>query len=186
MSNSLTTTKDSHFEKILASYIDDKGKITLTPLEEEMKTRWEAAFSLLLNFHSREQSVKVLREKFNISLGTAYRDINRALSLFGDVTKSRKEGWRYVIFEYNQKLFQMATKDKNLEAMGKCLDRMIKLADLDKDETMIDPEKVKAQSYELNISKQMEAALMKVITNGPVDMNALEAEDIPHEEVPNP
>ena len=125
-------TKDTHFENVLASYLDET-KIVLSPLEEEMKKRWETAFSLLLNWHGREQAVKILKEQFDISLATAYRDINRALSLFGDITKSRKEGWRYIIFEYNQKLFQMATKDKNLETMGKCLDRMIKLADLDKE-----------------------------------------------------
>jgi len=182
MSTNSLITKDSHFEKILASYIDE-GKITLTPLEEEMKKRWEAAFSLLLNFHSREQCVKVLQQQFGGSMATAYRDINRALALFGDVTQTRKEGMRYIIFEYNQKLFQMATKDKNLEAMGKCLDRMIKLSDLDKDDALFDPDKIKAQSYDIIISKQMEKALIKALSKGPIDMNNLEAEDIPHEPI---
>ncbi|SDT15619.1 hypothetical protein SAMN05192545_2895 [Maribacter dokdonensis] len=179
--NSLPSTgKDPHFERILASYLDS-SKIELSALEIDLKTRWEAAFSLLLNFHSREQAVKVLREQFGYNLATAYRDINKALSLFGDITKSRKEGWRYIIFEYNQKLFQMATKDRDLKEMGKCLDRMIRLADLDKEESMFDPDKIKAQSFEIKISKTMETALMKAITNGPIDMNNLEAEDIPHE-----
>lgn len=184
MSNvSTQTSKDPHFERILASYLDDGKKIQLSDLEERLKSRWEAAFSLLLNFHSRQQAVKVLREQFGYDLGTAYRDINRALSLFGDITKSRKEGWRYIIFEYNQKLFQMATKDKDHKEMGKCLDRMIKLADLDKEDSLVDPDKIKAQSYEIKISPSMEKALMKAITKGPIDMNNLEVEDIPHEEL---
>lgn len=176
-------SKDTHFENILASYLDD-SRVVLSPLEEEMKTRWEAAFSLLLNFHSREQSVKVLMQQFGgLSRATAYRDINRALSLFGDITKSRKEGWRYIIFEYNQKLFQMATKKKNLESMGKCLDRMIKLADLDKEDAQFNPEKLQAQIYEISLPKAVEKAYMTLISKGVVDFNNYPVEDIAHEEV---
>jgi len=92
MSNTLAiSNKDTHFEKVLPSYLDD-SRIVLSPLEEGMKKRWEAAFSLLLNFKSREQAVKILQQQFGGSLATAYRDINHALALFGDITKSRKEG----------------------------------------------------------------------------------------------
>jgi len=175
--------KDSHFENILASYLDE-STIKLSAVEEKMKLRWEAAFSLLLNFHSREQAVKVLRQQFDgISLATAYRDINRALSLFGDITKSRKEGWRYIIFEYNQKLFQMATKDKNLETMGKCLDRMIKLADLDKEESQFNPDKLQAQIYDISLPKAVEKALMTMIGKGVVDFNNYPTEDVNYEDV---
>ena len=176
-------SKDSHFENILASYLEET-RIKLSSKEEDMKKRWETAFSLLLNFHSREQAVKVLRQQFDgISLATAYRDINRALSLFGDITKSRKEGWRYIIFEYNQKLFQMATKDKQLDVMGKCLDRMIKLADLDKEESAFNPEKLQAQIYDINLPKEVEKAFMVMISKGVVDFNDYGAEDVPFEEV---
>lgn len=174
-------TKDTHFENVLASYLDE-SKIKLTPLELEMKKRWETAFSLLINWKSREQAVKILKDQFNVSLATAYRDINRALSLFGDITKSRKEGWRYLIFEYNQQLFQMAIKDKNLETMGKCLDRMIKLADLDKEENAFNPEKLQAQIYEINVPKSIEKALMTVLKTGNVDFNNY-AVEVPFEEV---
>lgn len=182
MSSVLTLdTKDTHFENVLASYLDET-KIKLSPTEEDMKKRWETAFSLLLNWHGREQAVKILVGQFNISLATAYRDINRALSLFGDITQSRKEGWRYIIFEYNQKLFQMATKDKNLETMGKCLDRMIKLADLDKEESNFNPEKLQAQIYDISIPKTVEKALLSVLSKGVVDFNNY-AVDVPHEDV---
>lgn len=180
---SLVTTTDTHFESILASYLDE-DKVKLSALEEQMKKRWEAAFSLLLNFHSREQAVKVLMQQFGgISLATAYRDINRALSLYGDITKSRKEGWRYIIFEYNQKLFQMATKDKNLESMGKCLDRMIKLAELDKEESPFNPDKLQAQIYDITLPKSVQSAIMTMIGKGVVDLNTFEAEEVTFEDV---
>lgn len=177
-------TKDTHFENILASYLNE-GKTKLSKSEEEMKLRWETAFSLLLNWHGREQAVKVLKEQFNISLATAYRDINRALSLFGDITQSRKEGWRYIIFEYNQKLFQMSTKEKNLETMGKCLDRMIKLADLDKEESAFNPEKLQAQIYDISLPKALETVFLTMIKKGKVDLNNFQATDISFEDVTN-
>ena len=176
------TSQDSHFENILASYLDEKT-IKLSPLEEEMKKRWEAAFSLLLNFHSREQAVKVLKQQFGGSMATAYRDINRALALYGDITKSRKEGWRYIIFEYNQKLFQMATKEKNLESMGKCLDRMIKLAELDKEESSFNPEKLQAQIYDISLPKTLEKALMTMVSKGVIDFNNYETQEVPFVEL---
>ena len=183
MSLATLDNKDTHFENILASYLEET-RVVLSPLEEEMKKRWEAAFSLLLNFHSREQTVKVLMNQFGgISLATAYRDINRALSLFGDITKSRKEGWRYIIFEYNQKLFQMATKDKNLETMGKCLDRMIKLADLDKEESAFNPEKLQAQIYDITLPKAVQKALMVMLGKGVVNLNDYGTQDVTYEDV---
>jgi len=174
-------TKDTHFENVLASYLNEK-EIKLSPVEEEMKQRWETAFSLLLNSKGREEAVKILKGKFNISLATAYRDINRALSLFGDITKSRKEGWRYIIFEYNQKLYQMAQKAQELQTMGKCLDRMIKLAELDKEESNFNPEKLQAQIYEIGVSKTVEKTLMAVLNKGVVDFNNY-AEEVSFEEV---
>tara|TARA_R110002096_G_C14661308_1_gene728004 strand:+ start:8299 stop:8862 length:564 start_codon:yes stop_codon:yes gene_type:complete len=175
-------TKDTHFENVLASYLDE-SKIKLSEVEEQMKKRWETAFSLLLNWHGREQAVKILMQQFDVSLATAYRDINRALSLFGDITQSRKEGWRYLIFEYNQKLFQMATKEKNLETMGKCLDRMIKLADLDKEESAFNPEKLQAQIYEITLPKTLQKILEKQLQTGVIDLNNISAEEVTFEEV---
>jgi hypothetical protein len=174
-------TKDTHFENVLASYLDET-KMVLSAPEEAMKKRWETAFSLLLNWHGREQAVKILKQQFNVSSATAYRDINRALSLFGDITQSRKEGWRYIIFEYNQKLFQMATKDKNLETMGKCLDRMIKLADLDKEESVFNPEKLQAQIYEIGIDKDVKTIFMNMAQTGVIDLNKF-AVDVPFEDI---
>lgn len=181
--NKLTVSSDSTpFERITASYFEEDESL-LSEKDQELKHRWESAFSLLLNFHSREQAVKKLQGMFDISRVTAYRDIANALSLFGDIHKSRKEGWRYVIFEYNMTLLQIATKDKSLDIMGKCIDRMIKLADLDKEESSFNPEKLKAMNIEISIPAATQKALNKIINKGVVDFNAFQAEDIPYTEV---
>ena len=141
------------------------------------------SFSLLLNWHSREQACKVLMQQFDISQATAYRDIGNALKIYGDVNKSSKEGWRYVVMEYNQKLLQLATKEKNLSEMGRALDRMMKLAELDKEENLINLEKLANLDIEIKISKSSERALDKMSQSGVVDLNNFEIEDVEYEDV---
>jgi hypothetical protein len=185
MSSTAIQKSDTKFERILASYLDE-GSVELTAPEIEIRDRAETAFSLLLNWRSREQAVKVLESQYDISKATAYRDINRALSLYGDITKSRKEGWRYIIFEYNQKLFQMSVKEKALDQMGKCLDRMIKLAQLDQEESTFNPEKFIAQTYELTVANSVKMFVEKSLKKGAVDLNdyvSENAEDTTYEDV---
>jgi len=177
----LTTTQDSHFEKILASYLNEG--IQLSPFQLDMKNRIKTSFSLLLNWHSREQAAKVLQEQFDISQATAYRDIGNALKIYGDLNKASKEGMRYIILEYNQKLLQLATKEKNLAEMGKALDRMIKLAELDKEENLVNLEKLANMDITITIGKKAEKAIVESNSKGVVDLNDMEAEDISYETI---
>lgn len=179
---SIVAKTDTHFESILASFLNE-GSVTLSPFEQEMKERIKTAFSLLLNFHSRQQASSVMMQQFDISQATAYRDIGNALKIYGDINKASKEGMRYIIFEYNQKLLQLATKDKNLEQMGRALDRMIKLAELDKEENLVNLEKLAAMDITINISKGAEKQLKEMSKDGVVDLNNWEADDADWEEV---
>src|SRR5699024_2669092 len=114
---------------------------------------------------------------------TAYRDIGNALRIYGDINKASKEGMRYIIFEYNQKLLQLATKEKNLEQMGRSLDRMIKLAELDKDETLVNLEKLANLDITISIGKKAEKAIIAQNEKGVVDLNDFDAEEIEYEDV---
>lgn len=172
----LIAAQESHFEKVLASYLSDD--IKLSPFEEEMKKRIKTAFSLLLNFRGREQAVKALVEQFDISQATAYRDVSNALKIYGDVTKASKEGMRYIIFEYNQTILQLALKEKNLTEAGKAMDRMIKLADLDKEENLVNLEKLDAMDITITIGKKAEKAIIEQNNRGVVDLNDFSAEDV--------
>ena len=179
---SLITKGDTHFDKVLASFLNE-GSVELSPFQIEMKNRIKTAFSLLLNFHSREQAANVLKDQFDISQATAYRDIGNALRIYGDINKASKEGMRYIIFEYNQKLLQLATKEKNLEQMGRALDRMIKLAELDKDETLVNLEKLANLDITISIGKKAEKAIIAQNEKGVVDLNDFDAEDVDFEDL---
>lgn len=170
------------FERIAASYLQDDGdNHSLSERDQDLKTRWEAAFSFILNWKSREKTVKLMMQKFDISKASAYRDIANALSLYGDITASRREGWRYVIFEYNQKLLNKSYKRHEWKIVDKCLDRMMKLADLDKEDAPFNPDKLKAINIDIHIPGSMERALNKIISKGVVDFNELPAQDTEYE-----
>ena len=180
---SITVSKnDTHFESILASFLDETS-VELSDFQKKMKERIKASFTLMLNWHSRQQAAQVLMDQFDISQATAYRDIAMALRIYGDVTKASKEGNRYLLFEYNHKLLQLATKEKNLEVMGKCLDRMMKLSELDKDESLVNLEKLAAMDIEVKISKSSEKALQEMIAKGVTDLNSFEIEDAEYEDI---
>ena len=180
---SLIVKTDTHFEKILASFLED-GSVELSEFEMEMKKRIKTAFSSLLENPSRERAVSLLRQQFKISQATAYRDIAAAIKIFGDITKAGKEGMRYIIMEHNAWLLEQAKSEKNLEQVGRALDRMIKLADLDKEENKVNLEKLAAMDIEVRISKRSEKAVQDMLEKGVVDLNNLEVQDIEFEEIP--
>lgn len=171
---------DTHFEAILASYMDDS--ITLTDFQKKMKERIKSAFTYMLNWRSRQQVAKLLIENFDISTATAYRDISMALRIYGDVNKADKEGMRFILIEYNHNLMQMAAKEKNLEVMGKCIDRSMKLVDFDKEDNLVNLEKLANMDIEIKLSKSSEKALQGMMNQGVVDLNNFEIEDVEYED----
>ena len=60
---------------------------------------------------------------------------------------------------------------------------MIKLADLDKEENLVNLEKLAAMDIEIKISKSSEKALDKMIKAGVTDLNDFEIEDAEYEEI---
>ena len=106
----LSLPQDTTFDKILAWYIDETGKLKLTEKQEVLKNRWEAAYDLLCNYHSPQQATPLLMQKHGLSKAQAYRDVKNATNLFGDINETRKEGMRHILYEYAMKTFQMAAK----------------------------------------------------------------------------
>lgn len=174
--------KDSTFDRIFAWYIDPK-RYSLSEKDEEIQKRWSAAWSLLMNYHSLEQAVAVHMEEFSLSRAQAYRDLKQAVNLFGNVTKTEKEGRRYVLYEYSMKVFQLALKKGDLETAGKMIERMSKLMRLDADDTeLVNPEKLEASEYKIVLPKVVKDQLLAFVAKGFVDLNG-GIEDIPFEDL---
>ncbi|MDN3595318.1 hypothetical protein [Zunongwangia endophytica] len=175
------TTKDTHFDKVYGSFLDNT--IQLSDFQEKMKNRVKTAFTLMLDRKTRDQVSKILQDQFEVSQATAYRDIGNALKIYGDVGKADKEGMRFLIFEYNQQALDIAFKEKNLAEIGKGLDRMIKLADFDGDDKLVNLDKIKNMDITITLDTQSKKGIDKIVSGGVVDLNDFEAEDTDFEEL---
>jgi hypothetical protein len=94
-------------ERIYAAYIQN----TLSKLSEADKlthSELEAAYALILNYHTFEQAWPLLAKQFELSRATCYRRLTDCQNLFGDLKKVKKEGRRAVLVEFARKLLQLA------------------------------------------------------------------------------
>jgi hypothetical protein len=170
-------TGDTSFDKIWAHFIDE-NTYKLSKKQEILKERWLAAWTLRLNFHSTEQAVKVHMEKYNVSRAQAFRDINNAERLFGNISKTDRAGKMAIWSEYCHKYYLMAVKQKDLKSVGKALDLLGKAYEVDRnDSAMHNPEKLENPTIKLSISKSSKELLSLALSKGVVDFNRLHVED---------
>lgn len=107
-------------ERIFAAYHDEQGA-GLAGLHREdqlVHSQLEAAYGLILNYHSFEQAWPLLAKQFAISRATCYRRLRDAQNLFGDVKKVKKEGRRAVLLEFARKLLQLCLSQRPPDAKG--------------------------------------------------------------------
>ncbi|WP_022821903.1 hypothetical protein [Hymenobacter norwichensis] len=148
---------ETALDRIKASYLNEGAEELLSPDDKKRKEQLEAAHGLLVNYHSMEQAVPLLEGRFNISRATAYRRCTEAIRLFGDVTRSYKDGIRHILYEFAMKVFQLAASAKppDLKAMNASIKNMAVLKGLDKDDgNALTPEVLANRSYVLNITLQ--------------------------------
>lgn len=178
------TKKDNTLESIIAYYMDERA-INLTEVQNKQRQRCEAAFTMLIGSDSITQVAGKLMKLYKINKSSAYRTINQAEMIFGSVKKFNKDAWRFIQIERKRRHIKNCKESGRWDLVVKLEEQIDKLIGFDQDDLAYDPEKLKAQSYDLKVSEAMQKALMDVIAKGPVDMNSLEAEEISYEELPN-
>lgn len=164
------TTKD----RIFAYYLDN-STVKLTSKEMEVKERWSACFSLLCQYHSPQQAVKVLMEKYGISESSAYRDVRDSMELFGNVTDSDKQAYRHILFEFAMKIFQLAATKTDLAEMNRALITMVKIKGLDKDDPDIpDFALLQSNTYNISLESSQVQLLQNLLKKGVVDLSQIQ------------
>jgi len=98
-------------ERIFAAYQADT-LAQLSPDDKQTHSELEAAYGLILNYHSFETAWPLLAKQFSMSRSTCYRRLRDAQNLFGDVKKVKKEGRRNVLLEYARKLLYMSLSQR--------------------------------------------------------------------------
>jgi len=104
-------------ERIFAAYQADT-LTQLSPADKEIHTELEAAYGLILNYHSFETAWPLMARQFGISKSTCYRRLRDAQNLFGDVKKVKKEGRRQVLLEYARKLVFLSLSQRPPDTKG--------------------------------------------------------------------
>jgi len=91
--------KDSSFQRIKASYLDESS-VELTEREAEKKKRMSHAWSLRLNNkYSTYQVIQILMRDHGISQASAYREYNMSMQIFGELDATTLAAERQVLKE---------------------------------------------------------------------------------------
>ena len=104
-------------ERIYAAYMADNLQ-SLSQKDRILHSELEAAYALILNYHSFEQAWPLLAKQFSMGRSTCYSRLRDAQNLFGDVKKVKKEGRRQVLQDYARKLLQVALTQRPPDTKG--------------------------------------------------------------------
>ncbi|ANF51746.1 hypothetical protein A0O34_15075 [Chryseobacterium glaciei] len=178
-------TKDSIFQKIKAWYIDESS-VTLSEKDLKRKDRISHAWSLRKNNkYSPSQVIQIVVRDHNVSESTAYRDYSMAMNIFGDLDQVNVAAERLILAESYWNLYQMSLKKGNEETARKCLDSYKSLFNFADTEQKIDPKKLEASVYKLNLPRGAKNMLEAMFQTGVADFNNITAQDVSWKEVDN-
>lgn len=163
---------ETALDRIRASYLEEGAEERLNAEERTRKEQMEAAHALLTQYHSMEQAAPLLVSRFGISRATSYRRITDAIRLFGDVTRTYKDGIRHILYEFAMKVFQLAASAKppDYKQMNAAIKNMAMLKGLDKeDSNALTPELLGSKTYVLQVNIIGSSGAPKTIDLGDLD-----------------
>lgn len=182
--------RNQAFLKIKAWYLTENNddipedkRVTLSEKENAHKDRLVHMWSLRLNNkYSRTQVIQITMREHKVSQATAYRDYVLAMQLFGDLDQVNLAAERMILAESYWNLYQMALKKGNENGARKALDSYKGLFNWEDNEQVVDPRKLEASVYKMNLPRGAAKILNQMMESGSVDFN-LSAEDAEWREV---
>lgn len=131
--------KPNKMDRIRSHYLEGNK---LKPTDEAMRVKYEKAHALLCEGNSREDCVRILVDLLNINRSQCYNILRDATELFGDITKSNKEGKRYIISEHLLDIAKKARDKDDYDNWLRALETYAKINGLYDFTTSFDPNKV--------------------------------------------
>lgn len=116
--------------------------IVLTPHQQDVLARLEAAWGLLLDAKTSEYAVTKLMRRFELSRAQAYRDLQDCKQLFGDVVESSRKADRYLLKEMALANHHRAKKMEDVQGMNQALALLVKITGIEKADPNIPDESV--------------------------------------------
>ena len=143
---------DTTLEKIRLYYLSDENK--LSDHDEQVRQRWESAYSMLINQNGIESDVvKMLMKVHDISQMQAYRDVHNCTRCFGPVRGMDRQSLRNMVTQWAIEDYRKASVMNDFRAKDKALDKIIKANNLDKEDMELpDPSKIQPPVQLLSIN----------------------------------
>lgn len=154
---------------------DELAETELTEHEQQKLIRVNEAWTLMRKFTTTADAVAILMTRFEgLSRASAYRDCADAVSLFGDLSLTKKEGLRHLSTEMVKEAYQLAVLQKDPHAMIKAAAEISKINGVNlNDPDTFDWAKLEPHTYVLGIDEQMVKALKSMISNGKIDLTSV-------------
>ncbi|PJJ59436.1 hypothetical protein [Hymenobacter chitinivorans] len=110
-------------ERIYAAAIEEAegtgpGLSALSPADKLRNQQMEAAYALLLNYHTFDQAWPLLAKQFGLSRATCYRRLADAQNMMGDLKKVKKQGARALLISHAQMLKQLCLTQRPPDVRG--------------------------------------------------------------------
>jgi len=173
-------------EKVRQYYLTagTKHPVELTALEEEYRLRLCQMWALLTRYHTDEQAVKIHMKNTGMVHSTAYADLRNAISIFGDVRQSEREGRRNQMYEWAARAYQLAADQGDVKSMNRAVENMMTLLGLNRsDADAPDFSQLEASLVVAALPEGMEDAILRMLKGGAVNLNKMpEIETIEYEE----
>ena len=130
-------------------FLDDSE--SLTPLEQKMVLRYNAAFTIWLDKPTltERQIVTHLVKNYDIGRTQAIQDVKNIKYLLGNVNNAAKEWQRYKVIYMIDEAYRIAKLQEDPKAMAMLIDKLGKYTNLDKEDAREKPwEEILPQPFE--------------------------------------
>ncbi len=155
--------------------IDEETDDWLTDEERSEKLELLTVCSLLLNPNKTISGiVAVMRNEHGLSDRTAFQRIKDAKWIFGDVFSTDRAIEKMKAIQRAEAAYKLAKKGGYVEGMVAANNQLIKLQQLDKDETpgAIDPTLLQPSEYRLMVNPASKGLLKQLQKSGVIDLGA--------------
>ena len=143
---------ETTMERIKLYYLSDN--VELSAHDQQLRERWEAAYSMLINQNgTKREVVKMLMKVYDISDVQAYRDVYNCTRCFGPIRGMDRYALRDMVTQWAIESYRKASVKNDFKAIGMLLDKIIRANNLDKEDLELpDPSKIQPPVQLLSIN----------------------------------
>jgi hypothetical protein len=171
--------KSSTYEHIAAFMRDELAETDLTPHEQLLVQRWNEAWTLMRSGKSMADAAAILMKRFTVddkplSRATAYRDCSNAISLFGDIAQSTKDGIKHLTTEMIRDAHVIARAKNNEDGMIKAALAIAKINGVNTtDPDLPDFSKLEPNTYVFELDPLAARAIEHLIRTGRIELSLI-------------